>query len=117
MCTVCAVLFIRAYRRHPRLQSFWMLRSWFLRLHWFELRLLNMMSRLRTPLFAYGLQSTVWSLGLVLVVMGPSAASGPGAAQNQKGHAVTHTSFGKTPDGTETNLFSVSNARGTVMKV
>jgi aldose 1-epimerase len=37
--------------------------------------------------------------------------------EEQKGPLVTRTSFGKTPDGTETSLFTCTNAKGASMQV
>src|SRR5262245_40442131 len=45
------------------------------------------------------------------------AGQAPGAAAKPKGPNVTHKSFGKTPDGTETSLWTSTNSKGATMQV
>jgi len=59
----------------------------------------------------------VGALSVILATLGHLSHDNLAAAENQKGERVTETSFGKLPDGTETRLFTCSNANGLTMNV
>jgi aldose 1-epimerase len=58
----------------------------------------------------------VGAMGLVLVVPAPLPEIA-NAVETEKGRTVKQESFGTTPDGIETNLFTVSNSHGLTMKL
>src|SRR5579871_2593401 len=71
---------------------------------------MNSAFRLATPAFIVGAMSLALVLGLL-------AANTHKAGETEKGRTVKHESFGKTPEGIETKLFTVSNAHGLTMKL
>src|SRR6266446_9243367 len=56
------------------------------------------------------------ALGLIAAAV-QFSASVPGADETQKGPSVSHKSFGKTPDGVETTLWTCTNSKGVTMQV
>ncbi len=59
----------------------------------------------------------VLALCVGVIFAGTMAANAAQADDNKKGKSVTHQSFGKTPDGIETTLYTVANSHGATMKV
>ncbi|MGE5191723.1 MAG: aldose epimerase family protein [Deltaproteobacteria bacterium] len=57
------------------------------------------------------------ALCLLLAIGGEFAVNALGADDDKKGPSVTQKSFGKTPDGAETTLFTCTNAMGVTMQV
>jgi aldose 1-epimerase len=56
-------------------------------------------------------------LGLTVVVATCSAIGVQGADESQKGLSVSQKSFGKTPDGIDTTLWTCTNSKGVTMQV
>jgi aldose 1-epimerase len=59
----------------------------------------------------------LWMLGLLIVAASSRPTESAGAETDKKGSKVTNQAFGKLADGTETKLFSFTNANGVTMKV
>ena len=57
------------------------------------------------------------ALGLTIVIVGQSRNLARGAEDLKKGRGVTQQRFGKTAEGTETTLFTCTNASGAKMQV
>jgi len=56
-------------------------------------------------------------LGLTVVAAGRSEVNVQAADETQKGPSVSHKSFGKTPDGIATTLWTCTNSKGVTMQV
>ena len=57
------------------------------------------------------------ALGIAMIAFSRFAETSQGADTKQKGRSVTKLPFGKTPDGSETELFTCTNANGVVLKL
>ncbi|MBS0261702.1 MAG: galactose mutarotase [Planctomycetes bacterium] len=61
--------------------------------------------------------TTHWPLALLAVVVGTLATTSVAAEKEKKGTQVSVQPFGKLADGSETKLFTLTNAQGLVLKL